>query len=99
MAAGGSGGHVWFHSIAHSTRIIDVMQREIVNKVVIITGASSGIGRQTAMALGRERARLVLVARRSLLLDEIRIELEKNGTVVILPRARSDPPRRCAEDD
>jgi short-subunit dehydrogenase len=46
---------------------------------VIITGASSGIGRETALLLGQQRARLVLVARRSVLLDRLRDEIEKSG--------------------
>lgn len=37
---------------------------EIKNKVVIVTGASSGIGEATARQFGREGARLVLAARR-----------------------------------
>jgi NAD(P)-dependent dehydrogenase (short-subunit alcohol dehydrogenase family) len=40
-------------------------------KVVLVTGASSGIGRATALAFGAAGARVVLVARRRELLDEI----------------------------
>lgn len=41
------------------------------NKVVLITGASSGIGHALALELGRRGARLGLVARRREVLDEI----------------------------
>jgi len=37
---------------------------DIKNKVIIVTGASSGIGEATARQLGREGAKLVLAARR-----------------------------------
>jgi short-subunit dehydrogenase len=55
------------------------MQRRIADKVIIITGASSGIGRATALALGRERARLVLVARRAALLARLCEEIRSSG--------------------
>ena len=37
---------------------------ESKNKVVIVTGASSGIGEATARQFGREGAKVVLAARR-----------------------------------
>jgi short-subunit dehydrogenase len=49
--------------------------RTISGKVVIITGASSGIGRATAVALAREGAKLALVARRENLLRELEREI------------------------
>src|SRR6266850_456519 len=53
--------------------------RSIANRVIVITGASSGIGRATALALARERARLVLVARRENLLASLAEEVRKEG--------------------
>ena len=55
------------------------MRRQIAGKVIIITGASSGIGKETALLLARERARLVLVARRGALLEEISGRIRESG--------------------
>jgi short-subunit dehydrogenase len=53
--------------------------RSIVDKVIIVTGASSGIGRATALALAPQRPRLVLVARRQNLLASLEEEIRKAG--------------------
>ncbi len=49
------------------------------NKVVLITGASSGIGRGLAVNLARRGARLGLVARRASVLDEVISEIKSSG--------------------
>ena len=49
------------------------------NKVVLITGASSGIGRGLAVELARRGARVGLLARRAELLLEIVEEIEATG--------------------
>jgi len=49
------------------------------NKVVLITGASSGIGRGIAVHLARRGARLGLVARRASVLDEVINEIKGEG--------------------
>ena len=55
------------------------------DKVVLITGASSGIGRGLALELARRGAKLGLVARRAELLEEIVSEIEKeNGKAIAL---------------
>lgn len=51
----------------------------IAGAVVVITGASSGIGRATALAFARESARLVLAARRTEVLDELARSCELAG--------------------
>jgi short-subunit dehydrogenase len=51
------------------------MAREILNMVVVITGASAGIGRALATALSQQGAKLVLCARRTHLLDELNASL------------------------
>lgn len=49
------------------------------NKVAIITGAASGIGRQTAATFAREGARVVLVDRMSGAMKAVENELETNS--------------------
>lgn len=61
------------------------------DKNVMITGASSGIGRGLALELGRRGAKLGLVARRADLLDGIVAELKDAGAqAVALPASVED---------
>jgi short-subunit dehydrogenase len=53
------------------------------NKVVIITGASSGIGRALAEEFAREKARIVIAARSGDKLEQLRTRLEKTGSEVL----------------
>lgn len=63
-------------------------------QVVLITGASSGIGRAFAVELARRGAKLGLVARRAEVLDEIISELNPapQSSVVALPADVQDAP-------
>ena len=54
------------------------------NKVVVITGASSGLGKQMSKSFANQGANLVLLARRIERLEELKKELENNN-VNILP--------------
>ena len=55
------------------------MSFDWTNRVVLITGASSGIGRALALELGRRGARVGLFARRAELLIEAAEEIERTG--------------------
>lgn len=61
------------------------------NKTVFITGASSGIGRCTALEFAKEGANLVLFARRADKLNEVRHEICALGAMAIaIPGSVSD---------
>src|SRR3954453_10024444 len=55
------------------------MPSTLKNKTVVVTGASSGIGRETALELARRGANLVLAARRAELLEEVAIACRALG--------------------
>ena len=52
---------------------------DLHGKHVVVTGASSGIGRAVAVALAKEGARVALLARRQDVLDGIASEIEAAG--------------------
>ncbi|MGS2727124.1 SDR family oxidoreductase [Psychroserpens sp. BH13MA-6] len=52
---------------------------KLKNKVVIITGASSGIGEATALKLSKNGAKVVLTARREEKLKALRDKIKSNG--------------------
>ncbi len=55
------------------------------DKIVLITGASSGIGKTLAVELAKEQSKLILVARRTELLEELKNELQlTNDQLLIL---------------
>ena len=62
------------------------MRRNGSSKVVVVTGASAGVGRATARAFGRHGARVGLVARGQEGLDAAKQEIESaGGQALVLP--------------
>ena len=62
------------------------------NKVALITGASQGIGRATALALATSGAKLVVAARNAEKLATLVTEIESaGGTALAVPMDVADP--------
>ncbi|OVE77794.1 hypothetical protein BVX98_01860 [bacterium F11] len=57
------------------------------DKVVVITGASSGIGKELALQLSRKGSRLVLVARTKQVLDDLAQRIDPKGEQAIAVQA------------
>ena len=57
---------------------------ELRNKTILITGASTGIGREVARQLSRSDNRLILIARRRELLEELSSEIKGNGSKALV---------------
>ena len=83
------------------------MKRDLKNARIILTGASSGIGRQLAIQAAKAGAKLVLTARRAQLLEEVKaqIESETGGNCAVelvvgditLQETREAVVNRCVE--
>jgi short-subunit dehydrogenase len=68
------------------------MKRMWKERVVVITGASSGIGRATALSLAKKGAHVVLAARREEPLDDLARECEALGVrALVVPTDVSNP--------
>ncbi|MEZ4269081.1 MAG: SDR family NAD(P)-dependent oxidoreductase [Myxococcota bacterium] len=65
---------------------------ELQDKTILITGASSGLGRAMATALAGRSNRFILTARRASLLEEVARELEALGSrCLVCPADATDP--------
>jgi len=61
------------------------------DQVIVVTGASEGIGRALCLALADEKAKLVLAARNEVRLEELKREVEsKGGQAVVVPTDVTD---------
>jgi meso-butanediol dehydrogenase / (S,S)-butanediol dehydrogenase / diacetyl reductase len=67
------------------------------DKIVIVTGAGSGIGRACALAFAREGARVALVGRRRERLDAVAREIDDSALVLASDVSRSDEVGRIVE--
>jgi short-subunit dehydrogenase len=62
------------------------------NRIVVITGASAGVGRATARAFARKSAWIGLIARHQQRLDQAKAEVEaEGGRAIVLPADVADP--------
>src|SRR6478752_5799392 len=62
---------------------MSISLRPLDKQVMVITGASSGIGLATALAAAQQGARLVLAARSERTLDEIAAQIRESGGEVV----------------
>jgi short-subunit dehydrogenase len=74
------------HAKGTDSGIKDGLLMGIENKIVVITGASKGLGRETAIHFGQRKAQVILVSRTEMLLCQVRDEIERqtgNAPLVI----------------
>lgn len=77
----------WERTYSPDRRKDRALARAIRGKTVMITGASSGIGRATALRVGAAGGRVILVARTAEKLEETKRDIEDLGGVAFVHRA------------
>jgi NADP-dependent 3-hydroxy acid dehydrogenase YdfG len=61
------------------------------DKIAIVTGASEGIGRATALGLARQGAQIVLAGRRQNILEQVAVEIHQlNRETLVIPTDVTD---------
>jgi short-subunit dehydrogenase len=75
----GTGLLVPLGGCATSTHLGSYELKRIPGRTYVILGASSGFGKGVALRLGRERANVVLAARRTELLEQIATDIRSSG--------------------
>jgi NAD(P)-dependent dehydrogenase (short-subunit alcohol dehydrogenase family) len=81
----------WSRNLNANTRHDRRLDRAVKGKRVLITGASAGIGRATALKLGAAGAHVLLVARSADRLGEVKAQVERvGGSASVFPADLSD---------
>ena len=79
------------------------MQNSYTNKIVLVTGGTSGIGKATALAFAEAGAKVVITGRREKEGANVVAEITKNGRICLLrnsmPRGQNiaTPSRRACK--
>src|SRR6478672_4085160 len=76
----------WERTYSPDRRKDRALARAIKGKTVMITGASSGIGRATALRVGAAGGKVILVARGMEKLEQTKLEIEDVGGVAFVHR-------------
>ncbi len=69
----------WERNLDPDLFIDRTLEGQVANRLVLITGASAGIGRATALRLAKAGARVILTARTLEKLEEVKAEIEAAG--------------------
>jgi NAD(P)-dependent dehydrogenase (short-subunit alcohol dehydrogenase family) len=69
----------WARNLDPDLYVDRTLAGNVKDKVIVITGASSGIGKATALKLAETQAKIILVARKIEALEETRAEIEAKG--------------------
>lgn len=88
--------HFWAVKCENAAVRLRVRSMNLAGKNVVITGASSGIGRATALEMARRGAHVVLAARRIELLEQLAAECRALGVRAIAVATDVTKPEQCA---